>query len=135
LSGVVARGVARIQLISQHPEAALDPRMRIGKTLAEAGLGMRDDIPQMLGIDPEWERRFPLELSGGQLQRVCIARAVAASPDFLIADEISTMLDALTQAQIWDFLLSWQQKTGVGLAFVSHSPALTERLATRTFAI
>jgi peptide/nickel transport system ATP-binding protein len=135
LGGAAARGAARIQLISQHPEAALDPHMRIGKNLAEAGLKMRDDIPQMLGIDPDWERRFPLELSGGQLQRICIARAVASNPDFLIADEISTMLDALTQAQIWDFLLSWQEKTGAGLVFVSHSPALTERLATRTFDI
>ena len=74
--------------------------------------------------------RFPHELSGGELQRFCIARALAAEPRFVIADEMSTMLDALTQAQIWRFLMDEVERRGVGLVFVSHSPALTERIAT-----
>ena len=76
-------------------------------------------------------RAFPHELSGGELQRFCIARALAANPRYLVADEVSTMLDAVTQAQIWRFLVEETQARGIGLVFVSHSHALTERIATR----
>lgn len=125
-----ARGVCPVQLILQHPEAAVDPRMRMEKTLAEAG-----EVPEQLlddlGIQRKWLRRYPHELSGGELQRFCIARALAANPRYLVADEISTMLDAVTQAQIWRFLVAETERRGIGLVFVSHSPALTQRIATR----
>lgn len=124
------RGACPVQMIWQHPEAAVDPRMRLGRTLFEAG----DADPALvsgLGIRSEWMDRYPHELSGGELQRFCIARALTADPRFLIADEMSTMLDALTQAQIWRFLVSEVDRRGIGLVFVSHSPALTERIATR----
>ena len=124
------RGACPVQMIWQHPEAAVDPRMRLGRTLSEAG----DADPSLvsgLGIRSEWMDRYPHELSGGELQRFCIARALTADPRFLIADEMSTMLDALTQAQIWRFLVSEVDRRGIGLVFVSHSPALTERIATR----
>ena len=62
---------------------------------------------------------------------VGIARALAANPRYLVADEVSTMLDAVTQAQIWRFLVEETQARGIGLVFVSHSHALTERIATR----
>lgn len=124
------RGTCPVQLILQHPEKAVDPRMRMRDTLAEAG-----EVPQRLlddlGIQKRWLGRFPHELSGGELQRFCIARALAAHPRYLVADEISTMLDAVTQAQIWRFLVSETQACGIGVVFVSHSPALTERIATR----
>lgn len=124
------RGACPVQLILQHPETAVDPRMRMEQTLAEAG-----EVPQCLlddlGIQRRWLTRFPHELSGGELQRFCIARALAAMPRYLVADEISTMLDAVTQAQIWRFLVAETQARGIGLLFVSHSPALTERIATR----
>ena len=125
------RGTCTVQLILQHPEAAVDPRMRMERTLAEAGevpQGLLDD----LGIQKRWLTRFPHELSGGELQRFCIARALMANPRYLVADEISTMLDAVTQAQIWRFLVTETKKRDVGLVFVSHSPALAERIATRT---
>lgn len=125
------RGTCPVQLILQHPEAAVDPRMRMERTLAEAGevpQGLLDD----LGIQEKWLTRFPHELSGGELQRFCIARALMANPRYLVADEISTMLDAVTQAQIWRFLVTETKKRDVGLVFVSHSPALAERIATRT---
>ena len=125
------RGACPVQLVLQHPETAVDPRMRMGRTLAEAG-----DVPQRLlddlGIQKRWLARFPHELSGGELQRFCIARALAANPRYLVADEISTMLDAVTQAQIWRFLVAETQARGIGMLFVSHSPALAERVATRT---
>lgn len=124
------RGVCPVQMIWQHPEAAVDPRMRLGRTLAEAG-PVDPSLVHGLGIREEWMSRYPHELSGGELQRFCIARALAADPAFLVADEMSTMLDALTQAQIWRFLVSEVDRRGIGLVFVSHSPALTERIATR----
>lgn len=124
------RGACPVQLILQHPETAVDPRMRMEQTLDEAG-----EVPQRLlddlGIQKRWLTRFPHELSGGELQRFCIARALAARPRYLVADEISTMLDAVTQAQIWRFLVAETQARGIGMLFVSHSPALTERIATR----
>lgn len=124
------RGACPVQMILQHPETAVDPRMRMEQTLAEAG-----EVPQRLlddlGIQQRWLTRFPHELSGGELQRFCIARALAANPRYLVADEISTMLDAVTQAQIWRFLVAETQARGIGMLFVSHSPALTERIATR----
>ena len=123
------RGVCPVQMIWQHPEAAVDPRMRLGRTLAEAGPVDRA-LVDGLGIRDEWMDRFPHELSGGELQRFCIARALAAEPRFVIADEMSTMLDALTQAQIWRFLMDEVERREVGLVFVPHSPALTERIAT-----
>lgn len=125
-----SQGICPVQMIWQHPEAAVDPRMRLARTLDEAG-PVDSAIIEGLGIRSEWMERYPHELSGGELQRFCIARALAADPAFLVADEISTMLDALTQAQIWHFLIAEAKRRGIGLVFVSHSAALTERIATR----
>ncbi|WP_428421222.1 ABC transporter ATP-binding protein [Paraeggerthella hominis] len=124
------RGVSPVQMIWQHPETAVDPRMRMRKTLEEAG-PVSEDLLDDLGIQRRWLSRFPHELSGGELQRFCIARALAVHPRYLIADEVSTMLDAVTQAQIWRFLVNETKRRGIGLVFVSHSPALTDRIATR----
>lgn len=123
-------GPCPVQLIGQHPEQAVDPRLRMERTLAEAGVPHAEML-KALGIQDDWLRRYPHELSGGELQRFCIARALTVRPRYLIADEITTMLDAVTQALIWEFLLSWQQHTGAGLVVVTHSDALRTRIATR----
>ena len=77
-----------------------------------------------LGIREEWLDRFPSELSGGELQRFCVARALASGADFLICDEISTMLDPITQSQIWNFLLAEVKERKIGLLVVSHDEKL-----------
>lgn len=128
------RGVCPVQMIWQHPERVLDPRMRMGDSLVEAG-AVDASLLQSLGIRDEWLGRYPHELSGGELQRFCIARALAANPRYLIADEISTMLDAVTQAQLWRFLLAQARERDLGMIIVSHSPALLGRVATRTVSL
>ena len=128
------RGVCPVQMIWQHPERVLDPLMRMQDSLAEAG-HVDDGLLGALGIRPEWMSRFPHELSGGELQRFCIARALAADPLYLIADEISTMLDAITQAQLWHFLLGEAERRNLGVIVVSHSPALLQRVATRSVSL
>lgn len=126
-----ARGVCPVQLILQHPENAVDPYMRMRAVLAEGG-EVNKNILDGLGICQEWMSRYAHELSGGELQRICIARALATHPRYLVADEISVMLDAVSQARIWGFLVKYVEHYRAGLVFVSHSDALVERIATRT---
>lgn len=123
-----------VQMIWQHPEQTLDPLLRIQDSLEESGL-IDQALLEKLGIKQQWLSRYPRELSGGELQRCCIARALRVHPKFLIADEISTMLDAITQVQIWEFLLSYCEENKVGLVLVTHSKALQDRLATRVVSL
>ena len=125
------RGVRPVQMIWQHPEKVLDPRMRMRDSLLEAGTP-DPQVIEGLGIKDVWMNRYPHELSGGEMQRFCIARALTANPRYLIADEISTMLDALTQAQLWHFLLEESQRRNLGMVIVTHSPSLLDHIATRT---
>ena len=84
-----------------------------------------------LGIESDWLNRFPSELSGGELQRFCLARALGKRTRFLLADEISTMLDLITQSQIWNFLVREAERRGIGLIAVSHNRELLDRVCTR----
>lgn len=124
------KGYCPVQMIWQHPEKSVNPRLRMKDILAE-GDEIEERIIDELGIERDWLNRFPGELSGGELQRFCIARALGKRTKFLIADEISTMLDLITQSQIWNFLLKEVDKRNIGLIAVTHSHTLMERIATR----
>ena len=124
------RGCCPVQLIGQHPETAVDPLLRLGDTLYEAG-PVEEEVLEALHIAPAWLDRYPTELSGGELQRFCIARALRPETRFLLCDEITAMLDLVTQAQIWEFLLDVASRRDLGLLIVSHQSLLLEKLCTR----
>ncbi len=124
------RGFNPIQLIFQHPERAIDPNWNLGKTLLESW-----DPPQVLleemGIKEEWLHRFPNELSGGEIQRFSVLRALNPKTKFLIADEMTSMLDAITTAQIWHAVLKQAKQNNMGVLVISHEKKLLNTLCTR----
>lgn len=124
------KGFCPVQLAYQHPEKALNPRWKMYKSLCEGGLPDRE-ILQEMGIQEKWYERWPNELSGGELQRFCVARILKPQTRVFIADEMTTMLDALNQAHIWQFILRYAQKQGMTLLAVTHNRFLADRIADR----
>lgn len=124
------RGFCPVQLLWQHPEEAADPLLKLRATLYEAGPA-DPAVLEGLGVREEWLERYPSELSGGELQRVCAARALGPELKFLLCDEASAMLDLVTQARLWRFLLEQAERRGLGMLIVSHDAALLTRLCTR----
>lgn len=124
------KGYCQVQMIWQHPEQAVNPRLRM-RAVFEEGDQVNPTLMEKLGIEPDWLNRFPTELSGGELQRFCIARALGKRTRFLLADEISTMLDLITQSQIWHFLIEETQRRGIGMIVVSHDAELVGKVCTR----
>lgn len=119
-----------VQLIYQHPELSVNPKWKMLKTLLEAGEcdeGLRRDM----GIRDEFLNRWPNELSGGELQRICVMRALKPQTKFIIADEISTMLDVLTQSQIWDILLDYAKQHNIGILAITHNQHLANAICSR----
>lgn len=121
-------GVCPVQLICQHPEKAINPRWRLARVLEESG-ALSDAVLNAFGIERAWLTRYPRELSGGELQRFCVARALMSGAQYLICDEISTMLDVITQAQIWNTVLAEAEKRNMAILAVTHNRNLAERIA------
>ena len=124
------RGYCPVQLVFQNPELSVNPRWRIHQILQE---GYPPDSNQLeaFGIHPSWLNRYPHELSGGELQRVAIARILTPATQYLIADEMTAMLDANTQALIWQIVLAFVRKQQIGLVVISHDQPLLKRLCDR----
>lgn len=124
------RGYSPVQLIYQHPEQAVNPRWKMERTLKECW-EPDEQLLRAMGIESEWLKRWPSELSGGELQRFCIARVLGPQTRFLVCDEITTMLDVITQAQIWKLLLERASERDLGMAVVTHNMALAEKVCSR----
>lgn len=116
-----------VQLIYQHPEKAIDPMWRMKEVLTESYIPDQE-ILDAFEIRDEWMDRWPIELSGGQLQRFCIVRALNSATKYIIADEMTTMLDAITQAKIWHAFLRICKNRKIGVIVVSHEKSLLHRL-------
>ncbi|WP_404377135.1 ABC transporter ATP-binding protein [Vreelandella aquamarina] len=121
------RGLRPVQWLPQSPELAVNPRWRVGKILKEAWTPP-DALMKAFGIEPGWLKRFPSALSGGELQRVCVLRALAPSVRYVVADEISTMLDPITQLRLWQALKAHAERHHLGVIVISHDLALLNRL-------
>ncbi|MGN5238626.1 ATP-binding cassette domain-containing protein [Rhodococcus sp. SJ-3] len=128
------------QMIFQDPFSSLNPRMRIWKAVAEPllvhGLCPRGELKDRaaalldsVGLGTHLLDRYPTGLSGGQLQRAAIARALSTDPSLIVCDEPVAALDVSVQAQVINLLLDIQQERGVSYLFVSHDLALVEKLA------
>ena len=128
------RGYQPVQLIFQHPELAINPRWKAQKALLETGMPPAS-LLEALSIDATWLNRYPHELSGGELQRLAVARTLNPRTRFLITDEMTSMLDANTQAQIWHCVLDFARQHDVGLLIVSHDAPLLQRLCHRIEAL
>lgn len=130
VSGIERAAFNPVQMIHQHPEKAVNPRWPLRKVLQHVR-GDVEQLKQTFGIQDEWLDRRPHEVSGGQLQRLCIARAFDDRTRFIIADEITTMVDGIAQAEIWRDMLHISRKRGIGILVISHDEALLSRLCSR----
>ena len=123
-------GYNPVQLIFQHPEKSVNPKWKMKKIINESFTPSKELIEAM-GIKEGWMNRWPSELSGVELQRFCVIRALSPKTKFLIADEMTTMLDAITQAQIWNVVLDYAKKNDIGVVVISHEKALVHKICDR----
>ncbi|MGW5194492.1 ABC transporter ATP-binding protein [Kribbella sp. NPDC004138] len=131
-SGPRPHGPHPVQLVLQHPERAVNPQWRIRDILAESGADRAtiDALdPELVG--PSWLDRFPHEISGGELQRVNLARALLAQPGYLVADEITASVDTVTQVRLWQLLLDRAKAQDIGVLAISHDQDLLDAVTDR----
>lgn len=130
----------RLQMIYQLPDTALNPRQTVSRILGRAVtfyFGLRgaaakrrvEELLDLVGLPHDFVRRLPGQLSGGQKQRICIARALAAEPDVIICDEITSALDPIVADEILRLLRDLQVKTGAAYVFITHDIDVVRRVA------
>jgi peptide/nickel transport system ATP-binding protein len=125
-----AAGFSPVQMLFQSPEMAVNPRWRIRDILNEA-FSPDAELLDRFDIDGSWLDRYPHEISGGELQRVTIVRCLDPRTRYIVADEISAMLDPITQATMWRTLLAVARERRLGLLMISHDQPLITRIADR----
>jgi peptide/nickel transport system ATP-binding protein len=137
------RSVAlKIQMVFQDPFASLNPRMRVRDIIGEAprvhGLVKRSELDDYVdelmlhcGLDPSYKRRFPHQFSGGQQQRIAIARTLAVNPEFIVCDEVVSALDVSIQAQILNLFMALRRNFGFTYLFISHDLGVVEHVSDR----
>ena len=131
----------RMQMIFQDPYASLNPRMTVEDILSEPihfhhPSMTREQVKEKIikvmkqvGIDPDWQDRFPHEFSGGQRQRISIARALTLDPDFIVADEPIAALDVSIQAQILNLMMDLQKDNNLTYLFISHDLSVVQHIS------
>jgi peptide/nickel transport system ATP-binding protein len=135
------------QIVFQDPLASLDPRMTIGESIAEPLRSLEPQTPrrvvnkrvhvimEKVGLEPNWINRYPHEFSGGQNQRVGVARAMIVQPKLVICDEAVSALDVSIQAQIIDLILALQSEFGMSLIFISHDLSVVRQVSHRVMVL
>ena len=132
----------QVQMVFQDPYSSLNPRMRAGQIIAEPleNFGMAEGadkerqvhaLLEKVGLRKDAAERFPFEFSGGQRQRLGIARALALNPKLIVADEPVSALDVSVQAQVLNLLMDLQEEFGLAYLFVSHDLAVVEHIGHR----
>jgi len=136
-----------LQIVFQDPLASLDPRMTVGQSIGEpltvfrpdmSGKAKEDTAREMMarmGLDPSMVNRYPHELSGGQNQRVGIARAMILRPKLVVCDEAVSALDVSVQAQILDLLIDLQKEFGLAIMFISHDLSVVREICHRVMVL
>lgn len=137
----------KIQMIFQSPYSSLNPKYKIRDIVLEGVIYQKtlkqgedkekylQDILDKVGLEKEVAEKYPNELSGGQRQRVGIARAIAVKPDLIIADEILTALDALTQIQIVELFQKLKKEDNISYLFISHDINVLKKISDRILII
>lgn len=142
--GIRRRSIALtgIQMVFQDPSTSLNPRRRVGDQIADGIATARargaagstvEEWLERVGLPTNAVSRFPHQFSGGQKQRIAIARALAARPSLLVADEPISALDASTQTSVAGLMRDLVAESGAGMLFISHDLAVVRRIADRTF--
>ncbi|MBP8864287.1 MAG: dipeptide ABC transporter ATP-binding protein [Anaerolineae bacterium] len=132
----------KMQMIFQDPYASLNPRMSVFRIVGEplevfhiaAGEERKDRVAELLelvGLNPDFMRRYPHEFSGGQRQRIGLARALALNPDLIICDEPISALDVSIQAQVVNLLEDLQEKLGLTYVFIAHDLSMVRHISNR----
>ena len=147
-SGQVPRHLRRqVQMVFQNPVASLDPRMTVLQSLEEPLTVHQSDMPanqrrmraaqvlEMVGLPATALSGYPHQFSGGQCQRIAIARALVVQPSLLICDEVVSALDVSVQAQVLNLLMSLQRELGLAMVFISHDLAVVRHISDRIVVI